>query len=183
MRSLGLSFVKVLEWNFDSRVIKSDGSMWGLEVPVPLDVSADIESKGVKRFICYFSPETSKHCALLSKPGVGKYILMNKQEFKVLNLHEGAIVHVRLCEDQSEYGMPMPQEMKELLVQDPVADKYFHALTPGKQRSLLYIIGKPKRTQTRIEKALIVCEYLKEAEGKMDFRAMVESFKNNRFKL
>ena len=64
----------------------------------------------------------------------------------------------------------MPEELEELLKQDLEADKYFHALTPGKQRSLLFLVGKPKSPAIRLNKALGVAEYLKSRQGKVDLR-------------
>ena len=61
--------------------------------------------------------------------------------------------------------------------QDEEADKYFHQLTPGKQRSLLHIIAKPKREETRLKKAVVITEYLKTNKGKLDFTALNLAFK------
>lgn len=93
------------------------------------------------------------------------------------------LYHPAWKEDQSRYGMPMPEEMNELSAQNPEADSYFHTLTLSSQLSLLYILGKPKRTQTRIENALVICKHLKENKGLLDSKLLVESLKNNRFKL
>ncbi|MBK8504974.1 MAG: hypothetical protein IPL46_23810 [Saprospiraceae bacterium] len=38
----------------------------------------------------------------------------------------------------------MPEELGELLQMDDKANDLFHALTAGKQRNLLFIVGKPK---------------------------------------
>ena len=72
----------------------------------------------------------------------------------------------------------MPEEFEELLLQDETANTLFHALTKGKQRNLLYIIGKPKGTAKRLEKAVVVAEYLKANNGKLDFKALNEAFKS-----
>ena len=79
--------------------------------------------------------------------------------------------------DESKYGIPMPEEMQEALYMDPEADQLFHKLTPGKQRSLLYIIGKPKSSNKRIEKAIVILEHLKTQGGKVDFKQLNIDFK------
>ena len=71
----------------------------------------------------------------------------------------------------------MPEEMEVLLAQDEEADRYFHQLTPGKQRSLLHIIGKPKTEATRLKKAIVITEYLKTNRGKLDFKELNLAFK------
>ncbi len=72
----------------------------------------------------------------------------------------------------------MPKELEELLLIDEEGDYFFHQLTPGKQRTLLHIIGQPKRSDTRIKKAIVVVEYLKSARGKLDFKALNQAFKD-----
>ena len=64
-------------------------------------------------------------------------------------------------------GLPMPDELQEVLNQDPEGDRLFHALTAGKQRSLLYLIGKINDIDKRIHQALIVVDHLKENDGKI----------------
>lgn len=70
-----------------------------------------------------------------------------------------------------------------MLEQEPIADKYFHALTPGKQRSLIYIVSQLKNPDPHIKKALGIVEHLKEEKGKLYFRLLQEKFKeiNQRF--
>ena len=60
--------------------------------------------------------------------------------------------------------------MEVLLEQDEEGSKLFHALTPGKQRSLLHVIGIPKSTDIRLRKAIITLNYLKSVNGKLDFK-------------
>lgn len=110
-------------------------------------------------------------------------MMLNKEEVKKLGLEVATQVNLTLEEDKSKYGMPIPEEMEELLRQDPEADKYFHGLTAGKQRSLLFIIGKPKGSETRLKKAIAICEYLKSTGGALDFREMNQALKDSRFKL
>jgi len=70
--------------------------------------------------------------------------------------------------------------MLELLQIDDEGNKLFHELTPGKQRSLLFIIGKPKNSDTRLRKALMTIDYLKEANGKLDFKELQTFYKDRK---
>ena len=74
----------------------------------------------------------------------------------------------------------MPEEMAEVLESDPEGDELFHALTPGKQRNLLYIIGKVKSSELRIHKALVVVEHLKTQGGKINFSQLYDELKTYR---
>jgi len=92
----------------------------------------------------------------------------------------GENLSIVLEEDKSKYGMPMPEEMAEIMAQDPEVDNLFHSLSPGKQRSLLYIIGKPKTSDSRIKKAILITRYLTEVNGVLDFAEMNEFIKSNK---
>ena len=130
---------------FEGRLLELDSNVWGRFIDVPLDISNEILKRENRRLVAEFNGQLSKHCTILSHGDGTYFIMLNKQEAKKLGVDIGGMVNVVLKEDVSKYGMPMPEEMEELLRQDPEAEEYFHGLTPGKQRSLLYIIGKPQR--------------------------------------
>jgi uncharacterized protein YdeI (YjbR/CyaY-like superfamily) len=66
----------------------------------------------------------------------------------------------------------MPPELAELLAQDDEGDRLFHALTPGKIRTLLYMVGQPKNSELRLHRALVVVEHLKQHQGKIDYKQL-----------
>jgi uncharacterized protein YdeI (YjbR/CyaY-like superfamily) len=86
-------------------------------------------------------------------------------------------VSVLLKKDESEYGLPMPEELQELLLQDEEGDRLFHALTIGKQRTLLYIVGSVKDTGKRISRALAIVNHLKATGGKIDYKKLNEAIR------
>jgi uncharacterized protein YdeI (YjbR/CyaY-like superfamily) len=79
---------------------------------------------------------------------------------------------VNLEKDKSEYGLPFPEELKELLKQDPVGNKYFLQLTPGKQRNIIYYVNQVKNMDLRIQRAMGFIEHLKKNKGKLIFREL-----------
>lgn len=83
--------------------------------------------------------------------------------------------------DSSQYGMETPQEFIELLQQESSGREYFEQLTMGKQRALLQLIIKLKSSQKRIEKSIIILDYLKQVEGDLNFKELHVAFKNSRF--
>lgn len=114
-----------------------------------------------KRVVCTINGGKPFQCALM--PSRGKfYIIVNKKKRDELGLVGGDKVKVELTIDESKYGLPMPEEFREVLDQDPEGDKIFHSLTPGKQRSLLYFVGKIKDIDQRIHQSLIIVEHIKE---------------------
>lgn len=84
----------------------------------------------------------------------------------------GTKVSVVLQQDTSEYGLPLPEELKEVFRQDPEGKKLFHALTPGKQRTLLYIVGNVKDPGKRVFRALAIVRHLKENKGVIDYKRL-----------
>jgi bifunctional DNA-binding transcriptional regulator/antitoxin component of YhaV-PrlF toxin-antitoxin module len=155
--------------------------MWDYRIPVSNeDVKKLITSD--RRMICSINNQKEFSCGLIPDGKGNYYINLNKELRKDLDLDVGDKVEISLKKDQSEYGMPLPPSFEELLYQDPEGALLFNALTPGKRRSLLYVIGKPKSEQKQLEKGLIVLDYLKEVEGKLDFRELNLAFKDNRFK-
>lgn len=120
-----------------------------------------------RRVLCSMNSSKKFHCALMPD-GNEFYIIVNKKRRDELGLVAGDKVDVVLEKDESKYGLPMPPEIKEVLRQDKVGSKLFHALTPGKQRSLLYWLSRINDIDRRIQAALIVLEHLKENEGKVD---------------
>ena len=120
-------------------------------------------------------------CAIMPSSEGFYFININKEIRKDLKLKIGDVVSVKIKKDESKYGMPVPEEFAEVLYLDPDVDKYFHKLTPGKQRSLLYLIAKPKGQETRIKKAIVISEHLKKHKGKLDFKILNQEYKDYEF--
>ena len=108
--------------------------------------------------------------------------MVNKKVRKQLGLEEGDEVTLALKKDESEYGIPMPESLQIMLDQDENGSKYFHELTTGKQRSLIYIVNKVKNIDKQIVKSMAILEHLSEVQGKLDFKLLNEKIKffNNR---
>lgn len=169
-------------WEFDTSIedFGKTNNLWGGHVVVDDAIVQEIKSQNIKRLICTLNNKETIHCALLSMGNGTYFIMINATLRKKLHLTFGSKLNLKLKEDKSKYGIPMPMEMAEILAQDEVANTLFHALTPGKQRTLLYQIGLPKISETRIKKAVLITRYLVEANGKIDFREMNEYVKNNK---
>ena len=73
--------------------------------------------------------------------------------------------------------MPLPAELAEVFELDDQGSQIFHSLTPGKQRTLLYIVAQPKRSDTRLVKALILLDYLKLSGGNLDYKELNTALK------
>lgn len=100
------------------------------------------------------------------------FVTISKEVRKRFDLELGDEVALTIKPDDSEYGMPLPEELAELWALDEEAYRVFHLLTPGKQRGLIYQIAKPKGSATRVKKAVQISEYLKSVNGKLDYKEL-----------
>ncbi len=156
--------------------ISSTGSGWHF-----LIVEKEVVAKfgfpdKFKRVVCSINGSSSFQCALMPW-GELFYIIVNKKKRDEVGVSAGDTVDVLLEKDESKYGLPMPEEFREVLDQDPDGDRMFHALTAGKQRSILYLLGKTKDIDVRIHQGLIIVEHLKDNDGKIVDKKLYEELK------
>ena len=146
-------------------------------IRVPGKIGEKFEKKdGSRRVVCTINRTESFQCALL--PSDGDFVIViNKTKRDRLKITAGDEVEVELKADESKYGLPMPEELREVLKQDPDGNRIFHSLTKGKQRSILYFIGKVKDIDRRIHTALIFIEHLKKNDGKADYEQLQAELK------
>jgi len=159
--------------NFKSHVSRLEWMNLNIiEIPATIVKKAGGISK--QRWICTVNKTTSWQCGLVAL-GEGKaYINLNKKLLKEMNAKEGDEINVSLKKDESEYGMKMSAELKELLSQDKEGKKRYEALVPGKQRYLIYYVQQVKSKELRLERAVRVIENLKKLpKGKESFKGLL----------
>src|SRR5512138_3091519 len=128
---------------FKAILTKSGDTGWHY-VPVDGKIGNKFEKKnGSRRVVCTINGTETFQCALLPWDDIFT-IIVNKAKRERLGIVGGDKISVELKVDESKYGLPMPKELKEVLRQDPEGNKLFHSLTAGKQRTMLYYIGKIK---------------------------------------
>lgn len=160
---------------------KHENSLSSAIVPVPDDIASSlIEVRDDKRVVCNINGEHSYHCALMPDGKDGYYIMVNKQVLKKVDGHLGQQVQIELSPDPTKYGMPVPEEFKEVIHTDPEGEVFFKKLSPGKQRSLLHIVGKVKSSDLRITKSLIIVEHLKRMKGELDYKVLYQDLKRGK---
>ena len=152
------------------------GSGWYfLRFPAKVGLRFQTDAR-TRRVVCTLNDAHTFQCALL--PNKDEFcIVVNKSIREKLGLEDGSVVRVELADDTSKYGAPMPEELKEVLKQDPVGNRLFHALTAGKQRSLIYLIRGVKNVDKRIHLALIVVKHITENDGKVIGDKLYEEMK------
>ncbi len=161
---MSVAFTAVLE-EFNSR-------LWKYHIKVPAPIAARFIEGKDRRVICRLNDALEFQCALMPKGEGVWFINLNKEIRTKLGLTTGKSVEVTLRKDTSEYGLPMPAELATLLELDDEGRRLFEALPPGRKRNLLYIVGKPKTEELRLQRAVVVVEHLKRLNGKIDFRVL-----------
>jgi hypothetical protein len=152
---------------FKTVLIKPDPESGWHFVQVKGKIGEKFEKKeGSRRVVCTINGSVTFQCALLPS-GEEFVIIVNKVKRDKLGIGAGDKIEIELKTDDSKYGLPMPAELREVLKQDREGNKLFHSLTAGKQRSVLYFVGKVKDVDRRIHTALIFIEHLKKNEGKI----------------
>jgi hypothetical protein len=162
------SFISTLE-NFHT-------NLWHFHTPVPEEIALAFIEGDNKRIICQLN-ELPPYPAALMKNKEYWFILINKSMHERLKIAEGEKLTVQIEKDHSEFGHEMPEELQVLLDQDELGNRYFYALTKGKQRSLVYLISKVKNSNSRLNKSLAIIEHLKESKGKLDYKQLNEKIK------
>ena len=165
---------------FETELTRKNSSLsWNYNIDVPLDIAQQFIEKDNRRIICMLNKGHDFHAALMPNGNGGFFIMINAEVRKKLKLKESAVLQVQIKKDRSKYGIHLPEEMEELLLVDEEGSAFFHQLTPGKQRSLLHIIGKPKSSAIRLKKAVVVLDFLKNNNGKLDFKLLNMAFKES----
>jgi len=162
---------------FETTLIEVDGQVWYAALQVPAEKVKPLVGLNDNRVICKINNQVSFQCALMPAGNGDFFINTNKEIRKKLALNIGDKVQIALQTDNSEYGMPVPEELTTAWELDEEANKVFHSLTKGKQRALIHSLGKIKNAETRIKKILVMLEYLKSVNGKLDFKELNEAFK------
>jgi hypothetical protein len=177
MRGAG---TKKKSYRFTSVLERSDNNLWGCHFRVPAGVAQELRLGKSARVVCSLNSAVEYQCALLAyRKGI--FVISVNRSFRArLGLDFGMPVDVVLRKDTSSYGLPVPEELRELFRQDPEGSALFHTLTPGKQRTLLHIAGSLRNPDQRIQRSLAILRHLKAHNGTIDYRKLYASLQDPR---
>ncbi|MGA0556642.1 YdeI/OmpD-associated family protein [Larkinella sp. VNQ87] len=130
-------------------------------IAVPDDVAQQFTRTSPVRMMCLLNGTIEFHCALRPRGDGTFFINIGTPLRQQGKLRLGDRVRAVIWKDESEYGRNMPEELVELFAIDPEGHNRFHALTPGKQRGIMYYINSAKNPQTRVDRAIKMIDRLK----------------------
>jgi hypothetical protein len=165
---------------FTARLERSTNKLWGAHLVVPPAVAAALDGPDHRRVLCRLNATVEYQCALIPQAKGRFVITVNTSLRQKLGLEIGHEARVELARDESAYGLPVPEELTELFRQDKTGKRLFHALTKGRQRTLLYIIGKPKDPASRAHRAVEILRHLATNDGVIDYRTLSAALKDPR---
>ena len=163
--------------SFTSVFSKFDHGLWGYHFPVPEETAQQFIEGNDRRVICTINHIHKMHSAIMPAKGLW-FIMLNKKLKENLGLIVGSTAELTLEKDESEFGMPMPEEIQICMDMDETGASHFLKLTAGKQRSLIYIVSKVKNPDIRIRKSLAILHHLNANDGNLDYKMLNETFKN-----
>lgn len=169
---------------FTTTLEKFDSNMWGYHFPIPTSIAKQFIDGTNRRVICSINGIVTMQCALMPY-SEGYFVLINQD---LVNKH-GFTLHsevtIKIEKDHSEFGHEVPESFRVLLDQDKEGKRFFDLLTPGKQRSLVYLVGKVKNVDSQLNKGLAILDHLKTEQGKLDYKKLNQLIKeyNQRSKL
>ena len=141
---------------------------------VPREIVQQLGGKYNVRLLCTVNNTITFQGGLVALGQGNAYISLNNKRLKQLTLRHGDLVQVTLEEDNSQYGMEVPEELAELLRQDDAGRQRFSQLTPGRQRYIIHYVSSVKSPQLRVDRAILLIENLKRMPaGKESFREML----------
>ena len=155
-----------------------NSKLWRHHFVIPEAVTAQLTTHDNRRVFVKINDQLEIRSSLMPINGTESFVLINKAIKTKMGLSTGDEAVLVIRKDDSTYGMEMPEELQVLMDQEPACDALFHQLTPGKQRSLIYLVSKVKNPNSRLNKALAIVHHLKEVNGKLDFKMLNETIKH-----
>jgi hypothetical protein len=148
------------EISFISEIQRFEG-IRGHYISIPTEYTPLLSKAENLRLTCSINQGEPFHCSPRPKGDGTLYISLGAEVRRKGKLAAGVKVTAVLHRDESVYGRPMPEELRELLEIDPEGKRLFHQLNPGGQRGILYYIQQSPKTQTRIDRAIKMIDRLK----------------------
>ncbi|UJH67746.1 YdeI/OmpD-associated family protein [Allomuricauda sp. SCSIO 65647] len=143
---------------------------------IPEQIARPFIDNGHKRVkvVASFEGKSLTFHAALNKYQGNHVIMFSKNNQKTLGIFLNDYFQLQFFEDTSKYGVEVPEELEAVLMDDQAAFQIFESFTKGKQRGIIYAIGRYKNSQTRIDKSLVLCENLK--RGIRDNKELLRHF-------
>ncbi|MES2630002.1 MAG: YdeI/OmpD-associated family protein [Bacteroidota bacterium] len=141
---------------------------------IPAEIVKQVGGTSNKRFLCSVNGAKAFQGGFQAFGDGEACINITAKRLKEAGVGIGDVAELVLTEDLSEYGMDMPEELREVLDQHPEGNRRFELLTPGRKRYIIHYVASVKNPQLRVDRALLLIGNLvKLPVGKEQFRQML----------
>lgn len=145
-----------------SPMVKKEGAFHYPQLDIPPEIAEPLLGNSNKtRVIIHFKNGMKLHRALRRNKNGETFITLGKSTLKDARQDPTREMELQLSLDKTEFGYVMPEELTEVLRQDPEGEKAFLELKPGMRRSFLHYIVSAKTVDTRISRSLKLIDNLK----------------------
>jgi hypothetical protein len=146
---------------------------WPASLTVPPEVAARFVGDDGRpaRVVCTVG-KARFPCAIVSS-GARRFIHLSQRLREEAGVAIGQRVRVTLTRDTSPDEVALPEELDEVLRQEPAAARVFGSLTPGRRRGIAALVTRLKTSDRRIEKALAIARALE--RGTTDLRELARA--------
>lgn len=127
---------------------------------LPVEIADEMRAMGYKRWMCTIQDAVTWSCGLLPTGEGTWFIVLSKQKMRSVEARLGDWLNVDLVPDESKYGMPLPEDLAEMLADDPEFEKRFDAMLPGKRRNAIHQIASAKTPETAAKRIMKLMEFL-----------------------
>jgi len=153
--------------SFQAHVQKFDYALGYHYFVVPEEEALKFDGgKWPVRVVCTINGLFSWQGALQRANG-GFHILLAQTNLRKLGLRIGSAFEAELAPDNSEFGLPMPEAMQELLQQDANLNTLWEGFGISMKRNTLYYVNGTKNPDLQIKRAMqMIQKYAHESKSK-----------------
>ena len=143
---------------FAGPVLRTDDGLRMHYVPIPAEID---DALGGARIVVGTLSDVPFRRAVHGRGDGAPKLLFGKAALAKAGLAFGDTAFVELSAAPDPDAVHLPEELSVALAQDPAAATRFATFTPGRQRSLGVYIDQAKRADTRVRRALELCEKIR----------------------
>ncbi|WP_426058723.1 YdeI/OmpD-associated family protein [Hymenobacter sp. B1770] len=128
-------------------------------IVVPANVLEALGGKATKRVVCTIRGQVLR-LGLLLLEGGGRYLMLNKDVCRALDIALGDELAVEIMPDPNPDHVDLPQELAEALAAWPEAETAFHTYNGANRRAMARLVVEAKQRETRVRRAVQLVERL-----------------------
>ena len=148
--------------SFNSHLERFDKKGGEFYMLVPDEVAMQfVTGRKPERVRCRLNNTVDFQCAIRPMANGSFYINLATDIRRKAGIVLGDKLSASVVKDDSEYGRDMPDELTELLAQDPLGNELFQKLLASHQRGIIHYVDSAKSVQVRVDRAVKMINRLK----------------------